>query len=193
MEGSSPYRNQRTSSKVTCCLRPDYQQIISCFDHLAAYPLPRIDDLVYEISRFKYYSSLDLKSAYRQITIRSEDKPYTGFEANSKLYQFCRIPFGIRIGVVCFQRTIDAIRKQLHFLGTYGYVHNEIITGRTQQKHDQDLQRLSETAQLYNLTFNKKKSVITTESIDFFGYTITDGSLRPDAERLRLPKKLPVR
>ena len=51
-----------------------------------------MDDLAQEIAKNKIYSLLDLKSAYHQIPIKEE--------ANGKLYQFCRIPFGVTNGVV---------------------------------------------------------------------------------------------
>ena len=66
-----------------------------------------MDDLAQEIAKYKIYGSLDLKSAYHQIPIKEEDKPYMAFEANGKLYQFCRIPFGVTNGVACFQRIIN--------------------------------------------------------------------------------------
>ena len=67
-------------------------------------------DLAQEIAKYKIYSPLDLKSAYHQIPIK-EDKPYMAFEANGKLYQFCRIPFEVTNGVACFQRIIRLLRK----------------------------------------------------------------------------------
>ena len=74
-----------------------------------AYPLPRIDDLVNNLAKYKIFNTLDLKSAYHQIKIPLEEKQYTAFEADGKLYQFCRVPFGVTNGVSVFQRVIDGI------------------------------------------------------------------------------------
>ena len=93
--------------------------------------LPRIDDLVSKISRFRFYSSLHMKSTYHQIPIRSEEKPYTAFKANGKLYQFCRVLFGVTNRVTCFQRTMDNIRQH-NLCGTYTYVDNVVVAGKTQ-------------------------------------------------------------
>ena len=133
----------------------DYSRTINRFPRLDAYPLPRIDDLATELSNHKYYSSLDLKSAYHQIPIREEDKPYTAFEANVKLYQFRRVPFGVTNGVACFQRTVDNIIKQHNLHGTYAYEDNIVVAGKTQQEHDENLVRFQEAARIYNLTFNE--------------------------------------
>ena len=89
-----------------------------------------MDDLAQEIANYKIYSSLDLKSAYHQIPIKEEDKPYTAFEANGKLYQFCRIPFGVTNGVTCFQMIIDKIIKENNLTGVYAYVDNIVVVGK---------------------------------------------------------------
>ena len=110
-ESTSPWRAQVL---IVMNERQCKRLVVNCsitiyrFTRLDAYPLPRMDNLAQEIARYKIYCSLDLKSAYHQIPIK-EDKPYTAFEANGKLYQFCRIPFGVTNGVACLQRIIDKI------------------------------------------------------------------------------------
>ena len=111
-ESTSPWRAQvliLTNERQRKRLVVDYSRTINRFTRLDAYPLTRMDYLAQEIAKYKIYSSLDLKSAYHQIPIKEEDKPYTAFEANGKLYQFCRIPFGVTNGIACFQRVIIII------------------------------------------------------------------------------------
>jgi hypothetical protein len=43
------------------------------------YPLPRIDDLLDQLRNAKYFSKIDLRSAYHQMKIRKEDIPKTAF------------------------------------------------------------------------------------------------------------------
>jgi len=97
----------------------DYSQTVNRFTHLDAYPLFRIDEQINEIAKAKYYSTVDLKSAYYQVPYYStvdlksayyqvplvkEDREYTAFEANGKLYQYCRMPFGMTNGVSTYYR-----------------------------------------------------------------------------------------
>ena len=67
----------------------DYSRTINRFTQLDAYPLPRIHDLVSKLAEYQVYSTLVLKSAYHEIPIREEEKAFTAFEGNGKLYQFC--------------------------------------------------------------------------------------------------------
>jgi len=87
----SPWRAQVVVTKNETYKRRmviDYSQTVNRFTLLDAYPLPRIDD---EIAQHKYFSTLDLTSAYYQIPLAIEDRPFKAFEAKGKLYQSCRL------------------------------------------------------------------------------------------------------
>jgi hypothetical protein len=85
----------------------DYSRTINRFTLLDAYSLLKISTMARNIGQYSIHSALDLKSAYHQIPLQEKEKPFTAFEANGRLYQFCRVPFGVTNGVACFQRTID--------------------------------------------------------------------------------------
>ena len=105
-----------------------------------------------------------MKSAYHQILIKEEEKWYTAFEADGKLYQFTRIPFGVTNGVAAFQRVMDQIIAKEDLKDMFVYVDNVTVCGNSQAEHDHNLQRFYEIAKKYNLTFNVSKSIISTDS-----------------------------
>ena len=72
-----------------------------------------MQNLVNKIAHYSHFSTLDLKSAYHHVEIPIEDRPYTAFEANGKLYQSKRISFGLTNAVPWFQRIID-VKKHSH-------------------------------------------------------------------------------
>ena len=89
---SSPWRSQvlvTPTGRHKKRLVVDYSRTINKFTLLDAYPLPRIDNIVNDLANYNIFSTFDLKSAYYQIPIAEDDKPYTAFEADGKLYQFC--------------------------------------------------------------------------------------------------------
>ncbi|KAL7630179.1 UNVERIFIED_CONTAM: hypothetical protein RMT77_019682 [Armadillidium vulgare] len=83
----SPWRaqvlivNQRNKRPLVI----DYSQTINKFTYLDAYPLPSIDDLVNKIANYKFFSTIDLKSAYHLVPLLKEERHYTAFEANGRL------------------------------------------------------------------------------------------------------------
>ena len=170
----------------------DYSQTINKFTFLDAYPIPRVDDIINKVSQYTVFSTIDLKSAYHQIPILDSEKPFTAFEACGKLYQFCRIPFGVTNGVPCFQKTIDWIIEAEGLQGTYSYLDDVTVCGKDQEEHDYNLNKFLIAAKKYNLTLNKEKSSFSQKSINLLGYTITNHTIRPDPERLKPLRALPV-
>ena len=60
--------------------------------------LPNIDDTLHDILSKKplYFSSIDLRSAYWQLSVEPESRKFTAFTGPlGKRYQFRRIPFGL--------------------------------------------------------------------------------------------------
>ena len=185
---TSPWRAQvlvTTNDRHKKRLVIDYSQTINKFTLLDAYPLPRLDTMAEAISKYKYYSTLDLKSAYHQVAIKDTDKPYTAFEACGNLYHFKRIPFGVTNGVASFQRTIDGIIHKENLHSVFAYIDNVTVCGNSKEEHAENLRLFLEAASEYGLTFNDSKSILEVEEIDLLGYRISQGEIRPDPERLR--------
>jgi transposase InsO family protein len=170
----------------------DYSQTINKFTMLDAYPLPRIEEIITKVSVNEVFSTIDLKSAYHQIPILESEKKYTAFEACGKLYQFLRVPFGVTNGVACFQRIIDQIVQDEHLEGTFPYLDDVTICGRTQEEHDRNLEKFLAAAEKYNLTLNKEKCKFSVRSVTLLGYVISNKTIKPDPNRLQPLLDLPI-
>ena len=169
----------------------DYSETINIFTELDAYPMPNANEMVDKISKYNYFSTLDLKSAYHQIPIKEEDRKYTAFESDGQLNQFTRIPFGITNGVSGFQRSIDKIILDENLSNTFAFVDNLTVCGGTQEEHDKNLRAFYETARKYNITFNESKSILSATSITLLGYTISNNKISPDYNRLKPLLEMP--
>ena len=181
-------RNERHKKRLVI----DYSQTINRFTHLDAYPLPRIDDTINKIAQYKVFSTIDLKSAYHQVPIRNEEKKYTAFEANQRLYQFRRVPFGVTNGAAAFQRSMDNFISEESLEDTFAYLDNVTICGYDQVHHDRNLENFLEAAKRRNLTFNQDKCTFSTTTISILGSVVTNGEIKPDPERLSPLRDLPI-
>ena len=157
-----------------------------------AYPLPHIDEQINARAQCKVFSTLDLKFAYYQIPMAEEDRPYTAFEADGRLYHYCRLPFGLSNGVSAFQRIIDSLIQRNKLKRTYAYLDNITVAGETQEIRDSNLKAFLQTASKANLTFKESKSTFSVPVIDALGYRISHQQIKPDSERLRPLVELPI-
>ena len=116
--------------------------------------------------------------------IQESDKPLTAFEANGRLYQFRRIPFGVTNGVAVFQRVVDSIIEDHGLTGTYAYLDNVTVAGKTQEQHDKNVKKFLTTVKDRNLTLNHDKTVASVKTIKVLGYEVSNGLIKPDPDRL---------
>ena len=163
----------------------DYSQTVNLFTATDAYPFPDVESILNRAASYKYFSKIDLKSAYHQIPIREEDRKFTAFQARGKLYQFTRIPFGVTNAVPAFQRIMDNFIERNHLKGTEPFLDDIYVGGRTLAEHDHNLKKFMESARRDNLTLNLDKCTFRVTKISLLGHIIEGGTKRPDPDRLK--------
>ena len=94
----SPWRAQvvvakdlSNTHKKRLCI--DYSRTINLYTHLDAYPMPRIDDMLDDLAKYRVFSTFDLRSAYHQVSIIESDKKFTAFEAGAGCLAKFSLPF----------------------------------------------------------------------------------------------------
>ena len=145
-------KSSRENHKKRMCV--DYSQTINKFTRLDAYPLPTMQSVLRKVSRYTWFSKLDLQSAYHQVSLIPEERIYTGFEAVGQLYQFKRIPFGLKNAVPCFQRVVNQIISDYKCEGTFAYLDDITVCGKTREEHDKNLKQFLKAASDCNLTLS---------------------------------------
>ena len=169
----------------------DYSQTINIYTQLDAYPLPLIPELVNKIAQYSVFSTVDLTAAYHQIELVPQDRHFTAFEANGRLFQFTRLPFGVTNGVSIFQREMDHLVDVYKLKGTFPYLDNITICGKDQRDHDTNLSNFLAAAKKQNLKYNESKCEFNTRKLKLLGCIIENGEIRPDPDRMRPLENLP--
>jgi len=108
--------NSPLASPIVCVAKKDGGVRIACdYRYLITYtvgdafPIATVNDTLNKLGCAKYISTFDAKSGYWQIPIRKEDCWLTAFITHDGLYEWVRMPFGLKNAGATFVRVVRAV------------------------------------------------------------------------------------
>ena len=106
---------------------------LNCATEDDRYPVPHIHDFANNLSGKTVFSKVDLVRGYHQIPVAECDVPKTAVITPFGLFEFLRMPFGLKCAAQTFQRLMDTICSDLSFVFIYlDDISSQHITQRTQ-------------------------------------------------------------
>ena len=157
-----------------------------------SFPLPSIEELLLKVRNAKFFSTLDLKQGYHQITVNPSDRCKTAFTGGDVLYEYNRLPFGLKNGPSHFSRLVNAILAPIINSAVLVYLDDIIIVGDTIEEHTANLIKVLEILKKYNLKCSLKKCKFFQQSVEFLGHIVTPEGLRPVHDKISAIRNFPV-
>lgn len=149
------------------------------------YPLPRIDDLLHEARSSPYMTTMDLRSGYWQIEVNEEDRDKTAFITPMGMFQFIKMPFGLRNAPATFQRLMDRFMNGLPDISILVYLDDIIIRSTSLEQHVADLKMVFQRLEKFNLQVNREKSHFCCKNVNYLGHVITTDGVKTNPEKTK--------
>jgi len=155
-----------------------------------AHPLPRVDDLLDALHGSHYFSTLDLRSGYWQVSVADKDREKTAFITPDGLWEFIRLPFGVCGGPATFQRAIEIILSGLTYDTCLCYFDDIIIPSTSLEQQCERLSAVLSRFRQHNLRVKASKCTFGATHATFLGHVVSSKGVHTDPQKVQAVSSL---
>jgi hypothetical protein len=148
-----------------------------------AYPLPNITDILHQLGKAKYFSTVDLASGYYQVELAKKDRAKTAFSTPAGHFEFLRLPMGLKSAPSTFQSLMNSVLAEMNGFRCFCYMDDVIITEDSLESHNEGLRELFQRLHESKLKIEPFKCEFLRAEVQFLGNVATEEGLRPDPKR----------
>ena len=156
------------------------------------HPIPRVQDLLDGLGGQKYFTTLDMAKAYHQGFIKEECRKYTAFATPWALYEWLRIPFGLKNAPAAFQRYICQALMGLLDTVCLAYLDDILVYGRTFPELLTNLRKVFRRLRSKGVKLRVDKCFFAMTEVRYLGRLVSEKGYRPDPEDIKALEKFRV-
>ena len=152
------------------------------------YPVPRLKDFTAMLAGKTIFLKIDLVRAYHQVPMTPKDIPKTAVVTPFGLYEFLRMPFGLKNAAQAFQRLMDVCQGLTR---VFVYLDDILVASEDTNQHLTDLTELFGRLEDHGLVIKRTKCVLGVSSIEFLGHHVDAEGIVPLPEKVRAIRNFP--
>jgi hypothetical protein len=171
------YRN----GKPRLCV--DYRKLNECTVP-DEFPIPRQAETLQALSGAQVLSSFDALAGFTQLEMAEDAKEKTAFRSHRGLWQFKRMPFGLRNGPSVFQRVMQGVLAPFLWLFTLVYIDDIVVFSKNWDEHLEHLDKVLSAIAKAGITLSPPKCFVGYSSILLLGQKVSRPGLSTYKEKV---------
>ena len=156
------------------------------------YPIPSISSVLDAVSQGKVFAKCDLVSGYWQIPIQQSDQPKTAFCTHLGLYEFLRLPFGLKTAPNTFQRILNTVFADYLNKWLVVYVDDIILWTMTDEEALEHYSLLFQRLVKVGMQLKPSKCTFFAREIEILGHRITQEGRTPISKGVEAILSMPT-
>ncbi len=163
----------------------DYRRLNDATTQIG-WPLPNIKAMLHRLGdkQAKHFGKMDFTKGYYQASLSEASRKYTAFITYCGIYEWLRVPMGLKGAPAYFQYMIATIvLSGLLYICCELYIDDVIVFGRNEDEFIENLEKVLKQLQERNVSLNPKKCTLGSKEIEFVGHVIDSEGLRMSEEK----------
>jgi reverse transcriptase-like protein/integrase-like protein len=158
------------------------------------YPLPLINDLIYDLAGYCLFSKFDVWWGYNNIHIKKGDEWKATFKTSKGLFEPTVMFFGLTNSPVTFQTMMDDIFQEEVTQGWLKIYMDDLIVASEDDKilYQQWVDRVLQKIKDHNLFLKAKKCSFHKKQVEYLSIIIGQGKVKMDPVKVKGIAKWPV-
>ena len=130
-----------------------------------------------------------MAKAYHQGFVKEECRKYTAFATPWALYEWLRIPFGLKNAPAAFQRYICRALMGLLDRVCLAYLDDILVYGKTLGEHKNNLRKVFRRLRAKGIKLRVDKCFFAMREVRYLGRLVSEHGYRPDPEDVKALEK----
>ena len=172
----------KKNGKIRPCI--DFRRVNAVTEN-DAFPLPRIQDCLDAMSESTLFTMVDMTSGYHQVPVKESDIPKTAFVTKYGLFEFLRMPMGLKSSAQTFQRVMELALQGLQWSICLIYLDDVIIYSKTFDEHILRLGLVLQRIREAGLKLKPNKCQFLQSKVTFLGHVVSSAGVEPNPDNLK--------